>query len=259
MMRLLIVLIAALISACSSVPSVKERTQQADSLAQQSGWSKKVIKTDHFDLMSYQSAPGTSGTLNLVIEGDGLAFLSKRQPSTNPTPVANTALKIALTKPQKHTTVYLARPCQFITGKHCRTNKYWTSGRFALPVLDSLDQALTQLVDDLKPKKIVITGYSGGAALAVMVSARRKDVSEIITYAGNIDHVAWAHYHKLSPLKDSLDTIDYVFGVKYIPQTHYFGALDKNTTPYINQRYFNALSVKPTIVVKEDVTHACCW
>ncbi|MDT9126857.1 alpha/beta hydrolase, partial [Escherichia coli] len=59
-------------------------------------------------------------------------------------------------------TVYLARPCQFVSGPAC-TSAVWTIRRYAEEVVQSLDQALDHLKTRYNNRDFELIGYSGGA------------------------------------------------------------------------------------------------
>ena len=71
-------------------------------------------------------------------------------------------------------------------------------------------------------------GFSGGGAVAILVSAQRRDVTGIRTVAGNLNHKVWTTYHNVNPLKGSLNAVDVANKVSDIPQIHYVGDLDRN-------------------------------
>ena len=54
-----------------------------------------------------------------------------------------------------------------------------------------------------------LVGFSGGVAIAVMLTADREDIRSLRTIAGNLDHVSLNNFKKMSALSGSLDTMDY--------------------------------------------------
>ncbi len=67
--------------------------------------------------------------LRVYLEGDGLAWRSRRHVSDDPTPVSPVALQLMLADPNKDL-AYLGRPCQFVHNGACR-DTLWTSARFS--------------------------------------------------------------------------------------------------------------------------------
>lgn len=159
--------------------------------------------------------------------------------------------------PEKEHTVaiYLARPCQYVdldTQPYC-TPQYWTNRRFAPEVIDAANAAIDILKNRYRAHKLTLAGYSGGGAVAALVAARRDDVTELITFAGNLDTQAWTTLHDISPLSGSLSPADYWNDLKNIPQTHYVGAQDDIMPPVIAQSYARRFSenMRPEIIIEE--------
>ena len=48
-------------------------------------------------------------------------------------------------------------------------------------------QAIDTLKQQFQSEEIVLVGYSGGGAIAALVAARRADVADLISVAGNLD------------------------------------------------------------------------
>ena len=236
-------------------------------LAQKSGWRKIILQTNtSFDLVSYtpNNKKKHSDTLIIYIEGDGFAWHNRHTPSDNPTPKNPIAFKLAMAhNAETENTVYLARPCQYINLKTqplC-TPKYWTSHRFASEVIQSTNAAIDELKILYSAKHIKVVGYSGGGAIAALVAAKRNDVIELVTIAGNLDTEAWTKHHNISPLSGSLNPADYWQDLVDIPQTHYVGSNDKIVPPAIAQSYANRFPIgkTPDIIVEKAYAHHFFW
>jgi hypothetical protein len=257
-----IMAVVAMLHGCVNIPSFQDRALYAQQLAAQEGWQSHIIKTPFFDLMSYQPPINHVEQLTIYIEGDGLAWITSRQASTNPTPNNPLALKLALND-STSTSVYLARPCQFVTDKyrHGCENKYWTNYRFAPKVINAMDQAVSQLKYKFKATRLILVGYSGGGAVAALLASMRDDVALLITVAGNLDHREWTAFHHISPLKGSLNPADYREKLSAVEQIHFVGEKDKVIPPLLAQRFIDGLSVsaKAKVVVVPEQTHGCCW
>jgi pimeloyl-ACP methyl ester carboxylesterase len=125
--------------------------------------------------------------------------------------------------------VYLARPCQYTPPEQnpkC-DEFYWTDGRFSEDVVRSMDQGVSYFIEKAKAPGAALIGYSGGAAVAVLVTARRKDILSLRTIAGNLDPELVNRYHKVSPLEGSLDPMDVAEKVASVPQLHFIGGDDE--------------------------------
>jgi hypothetical protein len=203
---------------------------------------------------------GRNQSLTIYIEGDGLAWINSSTPSLDPTPINPLGLRLAMLDPHQ-SVAYLARPCQF-TQDNERPNcdvRYWTSHRFAPEVIEATDLAVTQLKARSGAKQIRMIGYSGGGAVAALVSARRDDVTMLITVAGNLDQVEWTRINRVPPLSGSLNPADYWQALQHIPQQHYVGGRDHNVGEPIARAYASKFSEPPFITVLPDFTHLCCW
>lgn len=248
---------------CSMFPTHQQRVAAADQLASQKGWRARVIHSGQFEIMSYMSndiLPRQD--LTVYIEGDGLAWLSNEIPSNDPTPINPIGLKLALAQPSGQA-VYLGRPCQYADFKaegSCG-KRYWTNERFAPEVIMAMSMVLDQLKLEFNPKRLTLVGYSGGGAIAVLLAAKRTDVAQLITIAGNLDTEAWTAYHGISPLAGSLNPADAYRQLTHTPQIHWVGGADETMPKQIADHYlarFDKTSLLE-IRVMDGYTHQCCW
>jgi hypothetical protein len=213
-----------LLIACNS-PSV--RNNKADTLAISGEFSKEIINTSHFQILSYQKITERNQSVSIYIEGDGLAFLDRYQVSLNPTPINPVSLRLAILDMLPNV-VYIARPCQYIPMENnpkCDT-EYWTIKRYAPEVIASINEAIDIINKNNRLEGIRLVGYSGGGTVAAILAATRNDVIDLRTVAGNLDTNAFAQVHNASPLSGSLNPIDYVDQLKDIPQIHFIGSDD---------------------------------
>ncbi len=256
-------LLISLLVGCVTVPSGEERVNAAAHMALLHGWHPTRIHTKTFDLVSYvpDRRVSSDNILTVYIEGDGSAWRTTSLPSTDPTPGDPVALKLALKHP-KGNAAYLARPCQYTkSGDNICPQRYWTGGRFAPEVIAAESQALDQLKERFGAKKLYLVGYSGGAAVAALLAARRDDVARIITVAGNLDHRAWTSWHKITPLVDSLNPPDYINKLKHIRQWHFAGSDDKVVPEDLIKSFARKFPANnpPVVTVVSGFNHHCCW
>lgn len=176
--------------------------------------------------------------LRIYIEGDGFAWKSKSVPSNNPTPKSHSVLKMAFNDSYKDI-LYIARPCQYLKHEKSCKQKYWTYARFSEDIIETINFIIDSYKSDYK--SIELIGYSGGANIAGIISAKRKDIVRYITIAGNLDHSAWSSYHKITPLYDSLNSANYLKIIKEVPQIHFYGEKDKVVPISLILRYKNML------------------
>lgn len=255
-------LLGVVLQGCAHTPSLTQRLTQADALARSHGWQASRLQTSPFELVAYLPAhPVASDDLTVYIEGDGLAWITPDLPSTDPTPVQPLALRLALAQPTGQA-VYLARPCQYVDAErtHC-PRAYWTAQRFAPEVVKASSEAIDQLKQRFAARHVTLVGYSGGAALAALLAARRQDVTGLITVAGNLDHAAWSTYHRVSPLAGSLNPASDIERLQALPQLHLAGAHDTNTSPDLLRAFIARFPhpVSPGLRVIDGFDHQCCW
>lgn len=247
---------------CVSAPSPSTRVIDARALAAQKGWSERIISAGSFEfLVFHPKGINAGGRLTIYIEGDGFAWATSSQPSTDPTPINPVALTLALAHPAG-TAVYLARPCQYTIprGNVCN-QRYWTNSRFAPDVIDAMNSAISALSYTFGAHELVLVGYSGGAAIVALVAARRDDVVELVTVAGNLDHRAWTSYHRIAPLSGSLNPVDIAGRIAGIPQTHFIGERDRVIPPILALQWPAGFagSDRGNIRIVKSFDHSCCW
>ncbi|MBC15479.1 MAG: alpha/beta hydrolase [Desulfovibrio sp.] len=200
-------------------------------------------------------ARGQSDIIHIYIEGDGVAYSTPTSPSPDPTPITPTALLLA----QQDSTpavAYLGRPCQYVEGSAC-TNEYWTTGRFSLPVLTTMNSLTEAAKKAANARNVVLIGFSGGGAVAALLASQRTDVVGLITVCGNLDHEKWTRMHDLTPLQDSLNPADYTQQLSSIPQVHFLGGNDTVIPQQVVDSYVEALSPKTKVQVRTlpELTH----
>ncbi|MDD1506172.1 alpha/beta hydrolase [Pseudomonas sp. CNPSo 3701] len=196
--------------------------------------------------------------LRVYLEGDGQAWATPSQPSLDPSPSDLLVARLAFSDPTP--SLYLARPCQFVTAPGCTTS-LWTSRRFGSEVLGSLDGALDLIKARYGNRDFELVGYSGGAALALLLAARRDDVASVQTLAGNLSPRYWVQLQHLSSLDGSLDPLDHRQRLVLIPQRHLTGAVDEIVPAAVADHYLNGLGTAPCveIVSLAGVNHHSGW
>ncbi len=249
--------LASLLSGCASL----DRDAHAESLAKPAGLQREVLVAGGFRLTAFSRITRADKPVRIYIEGDGLAWISRTEPSLDPTPVVATGLALAAADPSPNV-AYLARPCQFTPmqdNPRCEV-AYWTGKRFAPEVLDAMDGAIGQLAARVPGQALELVGYSGGGAIAVLVAARRHDVATLRTVAGNLDVEYVNRWHRVSPMPASRNPIDVARQVAGIPQIHFSSAQDTVVPPEVARRFASAVGgtcVKTRVV--SGVTHDGDW
>jgi len=221
-MRLIYIGLIIVLASCAQVDP-----NRMDKVALEYHFTRQDVMIDGFNLRTYQRITNPTAPLRLYIEGDGRAWLSVDQPSPDPTPRKALGLMLAAADPFPNV-AYLARPCQFnlTSSPRCET-MYWTDKRFSEEIIAAMNQTLDTLLRPMTSPEIELVGYSGGAAVAVLLSARRHDVSNIRTVAGNLDIEAVNRFHRVSAMPDSLNPINVAPLLATLPQVHFTGGRDK--------------------------------
>lgn len=246
---------------CVQIPGPDERRDLADGLAIHNNWVGKLVFTSSFSIQTY--APKRhqpNAHLVVYFEGDGLSWLSSTRPSSDPTPLDPVGLKMAMAYRGPVAKAYVARPCQYVLDPHCR-EMHWTGHRFSKEIIDSMGQVVDQLKRDSAASRLVLVGYSGGAAVAAMVAGRRQDVDALVTVAGNLDTQAWVQHHGLSPLIGSMNPLDHAYKLKGVVQFHFLGGKDSVIPGSLVKNFTRGLSDSSLIHLSNqaDFDHACCW
>jgi pimeloyl-ACP methyl ester carboxylesterase len=195
-----------------------------------------------------------SDSLHVYIEGDGKPWQTPRTISLDPTP--GKAVMLDLMVLDTSAAIYLGRPCYFNLGDAACSPIWWTDKRYSEQVVTSMARALDDVVvghDDL-----VLIGYSGGGALAMLLAAKRNDVRAVVTLAANLDTRAWALHHGYTPLHGSLNPADLPALPQEIGQFHFAGSEDTVVTV---DMIAGALHNQPdaTLEILEGADHSCCW
>lgn len=255
---------------CVTVPSPAERRGVADTLAAQHGWGAVMLPAGQFDLVAYLPANlptylppslDKANRLTIYLEGDGLAWITGTHLSSDPTPRDPLGLRLALAQPEG-AAAYLARPCQYVETEHRQcASLYWSEQRFAPEVIAATNHAIDTLKQRFGAKRLTLVGYSGGGAVAALVAARRDDVDQLITVAGNLDHAAWTTYHRIHPLAGSLNPVDQIATLRQLRQWYWVGGKDENITPALVQDFANRFPAdrRPVVRIESGFDHRCCW
>jgi predicted esterase len=253
--------IVSLAGCAQSLP--EQRTALAQSLAQSKGLSERPITTDTFTLLSFLSGvPDATNVLTVYIEGDGYAWIRGRYPSADPTPRNPLALRLAIAQPQG-AVAYLARPCQYyktINRSIC-DQSLWTSERFSEKVVHAMNQALDQIKEISGAREVVLVGYSGGARIALEIAARRKDITELVAVAGNMDPRAWTEALGLQPVAIANSNHDLIEATAQLKQLYFAGHKDMVVPTDLTIQFMSEFPGPqiPALYVIEANTHGCCW
>jgi len=258
---IILILAAGILTGCS-LSSLKGRYDTAVEIASPALMSKRIISADLFNLTVWERISRQDALVNVYIEGDGLAWLDSRTKSMNPTPPDPLALRLAALD-NTNNVIYIARPCQYTglsSGGAC-PDLYWTNGRTAPEVIRAYMLALDNIKAIYHVTDFNLIGYSGGAAVAILVAAKRTDILSLRTIAGNTDYATFSAIHSVSPMDASLDPIGMAPKVALIPQLHFIGEKDTVIPPDIFNSWKRASAESlcvQSIIVPEN-THEKGW
>lgn len=250
--------VAAMLVACGHSGAGRDAT--AAGIAQTAGLEPVASKGSGFDLQIYRRDDGRAGPLFVYIEGDGLAYLDTRTPSTDPTPVDPLALRLAAADPGP-AVVYLGRPCQFVPGRadpRCGV-RLWTTARFGADVVASIYDAINRERLRSPQRPLVLVGYSGGGVIAALVAARREDVSLLVTIAAPLDVADWTRRMGVSPLDGSEVPLDHVERLSQVRQVAFAGQGDKTVPVASIASAIGKFGASAKLIVVPDFDHRCCW
>lgn len=215
------------------------------------GFDKKLVQAGQFHITTYQKITDPSKPYVFYIEGDGHAFQNKR-PTLDPTPNKLMMINLA-TSDSRANVIYIARPCQYTPktfNPACDDITYWTSKRLSSETVDVINTTIHKINGN---KNFHLIGFSGGGGIAVLVAARNPNVIDIITIAGNLDTENFTTHHKVSPMKSSLNPIDFAQQINHIPQLHLSGRNDQIIPSFIAENYIKASS---STCVKQKIYNA---
>lgn len=235
----------------------------ADRIAADAGWIASDIPTDRFLLRLYAPAkPKRSARVIIYLEGDGLAWINRSSPSSDPTPRDPIGLRLAVSLP-KQAAAYLARPCQYTITRdtvNC-IQSVWTHDRYSEAIIAAVSQGVDRIKTLFRAQDVDLVGYSGGGVVAALLAARRDDVNLLVTVASNLDIDAWTRHHGVTPLTGSLNPANFGDVLKKQPQLHFVGTDDEVVPPSVIQSYVNKVdkSLLRTIRYVEGANHECCW
>ena len=250
-----IAVFSLILTACASQLNLAQQLQTANAKAMQ----LVDIPSHGFVIRTYQRLLDNSAPINVYIEGDGFAYINKSQASIDPTPKQAIGLILALADNAPNV-VYIARPCQYTLKESsaCQVSD-WTDKRFSEEMITVVNDALNRVKPANFSQKIVLTGYSGGAAIAVLIAARRSDIASLRTVAGNLNHNAVNEFHHVSLMPQSLNAIDVASQIRHIPQVHFVGGQDKVIPTFIAQQFAQQVGACANVIIVKEATHIDGW
>lgn len=246
----------AALSACTS------NGQRIDRAASEAQLLRRVVTGAGYQHVIYMkdidaAALGNwAGRMLVFLEGDGRPWSDDgRQPAVDPT--TRNPIALQLLARTKAPGIYVSRPCyQELADRKCSSDA-WTSGRYSHEVVESLAAAIHAMAQETGAREIVLVGYSGGGALAVLVAERTENVAAVVTLGANLDIDAWAQQHRYLPLSTSLNP---AASEREHPwrEIHLSGARDTVVPTATTAAYFEKYPAAKHWILA-DYDHVCCW
>ncbi len=195
--------------------------------------------------------------LHVYLDGDGIPWHGRGRPALDPSP--RNPLVLRLMARDGAPAVYLGRPCHLDAKESsaCRP-WHWTHGRYSEAVVASMASALSRILERHPAERVLLIGYSGGGALAMLIAPRLPAVEGVVTLAANLDVAGWADHHGYSRLEGSLDPARRPPLPPRIRQWHWVGADDREVPPPLVARAL-AGQQGAALEVIPGLDHACCW
>lgn len=255
-----------LLGACTVQTDLKQQT--ASHIARPAFMVERFIPAGQFQLQAWERMHAPNDVATIYIEGDGVNQKKVKDISTqnhfgNPTPNNPVALHLA-SRDQSENLAYLARPCQFMFNpekKGCAAS-YWKEQRFAPEVMSAYEAALDDIAARYHITGFHLVGYDGGANIAAVLAARRRDVLSLRTVAGNLNPEFAAENNDFTGLaSNAILAIDYGSALSNVPQHHFVGAADGIITPGIYHSYRQMVGLSDCIhySLVQDADHTRGW
>jgi hypothetical protein len=233
-----------------------DRTLNADTMAAKAGLVRRTVATSTYTIAAWTRLTRPGQPVSVYIEGDGSAYGPDGGWSPDPTPRRPLGLMLA-GQDNGANVIYLARPCQFVRDAHCRPPD-WTNRRFSGAAARSLDEVLDQLLP--ASSRLDLVGYSGGAALAVQLAARRADVRSLTTVSGNLDPLAVNRLHGASETLVLDDPMGLAPQLARLPQRHLVGSRDEVVPVSIARGFVRAEGEAAcAVIITADAEHEKGW
>ena len=228
-----------------------------DATARTAGDSEHVVKGQRFHHKIYRNAVSAqNGMLHVFIEGD----VSVRQAldSSPPDPTPRKALMLRMMQDDSSAAILLGRPCYhgLYVMDACEI-RHLGPERYSEEIVASMLTALEGEMRTAGAGQVVLIGYSGGGALAMLLAARLRAAVALVTLAGNLDNAALITYHHSPALTGSLDPADMASLPRAMRQLHFFGGRDEEVPVELARKTLTRQDVAPIIIPGFD--HDCCW
>jgi len=248
----------AFFAICIVLTGCATPTSRLHDFAQSHDFKRSVVDTNGFAHLVYTSHfDKAKNVLHVYLEGDGTPW--KYRVVTMPDPTPREPLALRLMAKDAAAAAYVGRPCYNGTAKDegCDST-FWTSARYSVAVISSMTAVIRGLIEQNGFNEVKLIGHSGGGALAVLIAPRIKEVTHVVTIAGNLNTDAWTSHHGYSPLYTSLNPALQTDLPARIKQWHLVGGRDQVVPPDLVRGFVRAQKNALGIYI-EGFSHGCCW
>ncbi|MDB5490466.1 MAG: hypothetical protein JWO78_315 [Micavibrio sp.] len=256
------------VTACSKTVYDVWRFESADRISAPADMLKRQVTAEPFMITVFEKVHKEDSVADIYFEGDGaLSYLGEHvlSISTNPTPEYPLGLQLAA-HDLADNVISISRQCQYsgMEGKRPGTpckKDFWNNGRYSIETMNAMNTALDKIQKRYGFTGFNFVGVDGGAAVAVLLAAKRKDVLSLRTVAGILDTDEYEAQHKRAPLKGSLNPKDFAKDLAGLPQQHFIANWDKDMSPAVYQSYRNAMGPSSCIrfTLVDEVDHWKGW
>ena len=245
-------LVGTLLGCATTTPAHKFSNR-----AKNFGFESAVLKTKYFHHQLYLNQNNNKEILHVYLDGDGSPWIKNNLIASDPT--SRNPLILKLMSQDDASAMMLGRPCYHGVGDPigCHS-RFWTSHRYSEKIVKSMVAALKQWTANRTYQKIVLIGYSGGGALAMLMAPYIDNIAMIVTIAANLNVSQWNTSHGYPPFKNSLNPADFIDTFRDIKQMHLAGAKD-DVVPLSIIRDFATKSGRSKFIEYPEFDHICCW
>ena len=251
-LRWLLPCLAAFLTACAT-PS-----EQFDIRAAARGFERHTVTGDEYTHAVFRSLNADhTKPLHVYLAGDGSPWKRGRWPSADPTPRSSVTLDLMALDPNP--SLLLGRPCYHGLSDDAQcSEKLWTHARYSPQIVRSMIDALKHELAAARSRSVVLIGYSGGGALAMLMAEHLGQIRALVTIAANLELAAWATHHEYEPLAGSLSPADVAPLGRQIVQLHLTGSDDSVVPPEVTAA---GLQRQPHAQLRtiSGFDHRCCW
>ena len=217
---------------------------------------KKFIHQNSFAIYSLQKINNNQEVV-VYIEGDGLSWIDRFTPSSDPTPTNPLAFKLAKLDKSPNV-IYLARPCQYVQNNQCQ-KETWTKLQYSNGIISNYIKILKEVKN--VHSTVHLVGYSGGSVIAMyLASIKELNIKSVTTVAGNIKPGEFTQMLNISPYRTSLNLNAIENDIRSISQTHFYGNKDKVIPEKLHLNYQARDSNNPCLkFIKVKASHDKNW